>query len=377
MFKKSSISIFLVSCLSISLFAIDVDKALEFLRMQFVKEAALLRASTIGNDARTCYIASDNLLAVGVFRIFDDPLFYKIRETLDKFGGGVDGRHEMLFGINTGKLFFYTRYNEVVDLVFGHFGNRVAPGRIIYELPNKTEPVTSWNKYADLIVYKALDDYYNGNLKNASRYFERLMSLWDGHGFRDAPYLSNGLYETFKLSLAVYLYRFLSLQYLQLRKYEPMITRIKEIISSMQDLNGGIVTNYKYDDLSDKYIPMGDVNVETTCMTLLAFSKKLFKRKEISKILEIENGSIKMNLTDPNSIAIVFESPKLGGIRIYNGTNFREIKRFSKDIDSIICWLGPSELEKNVELSFSPLNDNEAIDKENLKVYVISLERLR
>jgi len=365
---------FLILCLLVSQsFAININKAVNFLKMQFVKEASLLRASTIGEDARACYISSDNLLAAAVFRILDEPLFYEIRKVLDKYGGGANELHEILFGVNIGK-FFYTRRNEVIDVIFGDFGNRIGPGKVIHELPFKAKQITLWSEYADLIVYKALNDYYEGNLENSFECFEKLVNLWDGHGFRDASYISNGLYETYKLSLAMYLYELLNSQRLEkVKKHESIITKMRKIIDSMQDLNGGIVTNYKYDSSSNKYIPMGDVNVETTCMTLLAYAKRFPRREEISEI-KIENGSIEMTLTDPNCIAIVFESPKLEKVDICSNASCREIKRFSKDVDSVICWMGLSDATKNIKIDFESSDSDKDISRRDLKVYVILLE---
>ncbi|MCD6545078.1 MAG: hypothetical protein J7K69_00285 [Thermotogae bacterium] len=369
---KVKITLLLLLCLlNFSAFALRVDKALAFLRTQFVEEASLLRASTVGEDSRTCYIASDNFLAAMIFRIFDDPLFYKIRETLDSFGGGVDGLHEALLGINVNAL-FYERYNKFVDSVFGHFGGRMYPGKIVYELPKRSKPFTSWRSFADLVVYESLKNFYDSNLREATVRFERLMELWDGNGFEDSSYISSKLYETYKLALAVYLYELLNSYSEKIESYKFEIAKMRKIIDSLQDSNGGIVTNYKYDASSKKYVPMGDVNTETTCMILLAYLGKIVVKKEI----EINDLS---KITSGNSecIAIAFESPELKEIGVLTNMGFRKVKKFSNDVDSIVCWMGFHEFVKNIKMGFESSQDGEKLSEKDLKVYIISLEQSR
>lgn len=367
---RIAIILFLLLCLLFSLFfALNIDKALDFLRAQFVEETSLLRASTVGEDSKTCYIASDNLLAAMIFRIYEDPLFYKIQKALDKYGGGADDLHEVLLGIITSDL-FYERYNEFVDSIFGRFGNRVTPGKIVYELPNKSKPLTSWDAFADLIVYKSLKYFYSNNLDKAVENFEKLMKLWDGNGFRDSSYILNNLYETYKLALAVYLYELLSSKLKNFKNYEPAIFKMRKIIDSLQDLNGGMATNYKYDASSKKYIPMGDVNTETTCITLLAYSKSIIVKREIEKIDDLSKVTSKSS----KCITIAFKAPKLEDINIITNRGSRRIKKFSNKVNSIICWLGPHESVKSIKINLELSKGKEDLSEKDLKVYIISLE---
>ncbi|WP_297064667.1 hypothetical protein [Thermococcus sp.] len=73
-----------------------------------------------------------------------------------------------------------------------------------------------------------------------------------------------GVYQTYKCALFVYLYRALD----KPDKGRNVYPRCLEIISSLQAENGGIITGYRVEN--GKIVPSGDTNTETTSMVVLA-----------------------------------------------------------------------------------------------------------
>ena len=107
-------------------------------------------------------------------------------------------------------------------------------------------------------------------------------------------------------------------------------------------------------------------------MILLAYLGKIVVKKEI----EINDLS---KITSGNSecIAIAFESLELKEIGVLTNMGFRKVKKFSNDVDSIVCWMGFHEFVKNIKMGFESSQDGEKLSEKDLKVYIISLEQSR
>jgi len=244
---------------------VDKDLVKSFLESQYVDEAGLLRAATHAHpDASRIYIASDNLLASRALATLKSPLAFRVLITLNEsYGGGFDKLHEILLAVEIPDK-FYCRYNEYLgSILTSKFGML----EIYYEKPNYNCTINNWEEYADLIVYKALYALLHGSKSHAEQLFEKLMGMWDGYGFRDAAF--NGKYSTYKLALAIFLYKALkAANSNKIMKYYGIIDRCYEIIGEMQREDGGIVTDYEA--LNGKVTPVGDANTETTSMVILA-----------------------------------------------------------------------------------------------------------
>ncbi|MEM4624099.1 MAG: hypothetical protein QXR24_01655 [Thermosphaera sp.] len=234
---------------------------LHFLRSQYVEEVGLLRASTVSYpDNITIYIANDNLLASRALAVLGDrELSSKILSKLNnEYSGGFNGKVEILFGVDIPGLFYTTR-DEYIGEVNGY--------RIIYEKPGD-QVIDDWYEYADLLVYRALDRLLWGSRPHAELLFLNLTKMWDGYGFKDKAY--TGVYNTYKCALFIYLYRALDSAGSDVVKdYSRIRDKCLEIIALSQDeATGGIRTDYRVID--GRIIPEGDVNVETTSITVLA-----------------------------------------------------------------------------------------------------------
>jgi hypothetical protein len=106
-------------------------------------------------------------------------------------------------------------------------------------------------------MYKALHHLQHGDRENATRELERLESLWNGRGFVDAYYEQSGWYETYKLALALYVYRALGLH-----------DNVDKYTAKLKSIN-------PYTTLYRDNIGEGDLNLETASVTLLALYSTL------------------------------------------------------------------------------------------------------
>ena len=247
--------------------SLDKEKLRIFLESQYVPEARLLRAATDPNieDSRTIYIASDNLLASKALEVLKSPYAHIIAEELKNYNGGKNNQHDVLVGIDIPDNFY-----EPSVVIMGTICSRKFNTTFIIKFENhsRLNPIVyDWDLYADLVVYRALDSLLNGSKSYAEKLFEKLMTMWNGYGFKDRAF--NGKYATYKLALAIYLYRALKAANSKIiTKYRDTIDKCYEIIYLMQRDDGGIITNYKVKN--NRIIPIGDANTETTSIVVLA-----------------------------------------------------------------------------------------------------------
>ena len=242
-----------------------MDGLRSFLEAQYVPEAGLLRAAvTAYPDNITIWVASDNLLASRALLVLGSPLAGGVLEALRSHGGGFDGVHEVLIGHRIPGV-FYEAGEAVLGEVYSHSLGAVL---VVKRELHCCRVMEDWSRYADLVVYRALDWLLAGDIAEAERLYELLMGMWDGRGFRDAAF--DGVYESYKLALAVYLYRALAAAGSPLAgEYRGVVEECCRLLGLLQRSDGGITTHYRVDD-NDAIVAMGDANVETTSITVLA-----------------------------------------------------------------------------------------------------------
>ncbi len=253
---------------------VDKDLARKFLEAQYVPEAGLLRAATLEKveDSHKIYVAADNLLAARALDVLGSPLASNVLTTLNnKYSGGFDKQHEILIGEDIPDVFYQRDYEHLGNVSSSKFGVL----EIYYEKTGET-PIDDWDRYADLVVYKALKALLYGSRPYAEQLFSILISMWDGYGFKDGAY--NGLYETYKVALAIYLYKALEEADSGLvGKYRGLYEKWNIILALMQRSDGGIVTHYRVSERGE-IIPVGDANTETTSITILALYSEYPKK---------------------------------------------------------------------------------------------------
>jgi len=243
---------------------IDAEKLKSYFKYQFIPELKLLRASMyVRPDSKRVYIASDNLLACYALKLLGDPLASILEKELEKYGKGYDEEHEIVVGIKIPDV-FYARYNEYIDSIFSEKFGLIE---VVYEKPDKSRVINDWEKYADLVVYKALNELTDGNLQEAEACFKHLLEIWDGWGFKDESYSS--YYQTYKTGLFVILSNRLKKYGSEVvEKYAYDVEKARQILMSLQTDEGGFTVGYEIKD--DGVVPADDVNTETTSIVTIA-----------------------------------------------------------------------------------------------------------
>jgi len=229
-----------------------------FLESQYVPEVGLLRASvTTYPDNVTIWLANDNLLAVKALKLSGSPLWRNVSVALSLYNVSSNDRIDPLLGRPLSGFFcpMIVEVGEVRSVKFN------TTFELKLEKGNASCPMQDWEEYADLLVYGALGELLRGNREGAEKLYLELMTLWDGDGFRDKAF--NGVYQSYKCALFVYLNRALNE-----KTGRDIRIRCLKILSALQAPNGGITTGYMVKN--GKTVPVGDQNTETTSMVIIA-----------------------------------------------------------------------------------------------------------
>lgn len=234
-----------------------------FLENQYVPIVGLLRAATkVYPENVTVYIANDNVLAARALAALGSPLATKVSTVLNnKYNGGWNGKIDILLGKDIPDEFYKSE-----DIIIGEINGYI----LVYEKMDTSVVINDWYNYADLIVYKALDNLLWGSRPQAEQLFINLTKLWDGYGFNDTVTKNTSVYAVYKCALFIYLYRALEAAGSTIiYDYKDIYEKCLEIIAQAQDpTKGGIHTDYRVVD--GKIVIQGDMNTETTSMVVLA-----------------------------------------------------------------------------------------------------------
>lgn len=243
---------------------ISKEAIIAFFKDQFIPELNLLRASMyVRPDSKRVYIASDNLLAAYALKLLNSPLAETIEKELAKYNNGYDEKHEVVIGIKIPDV-FYGRHNEYIT---SEFTEKFGLVDVLYERSDKSVIINKWRHYADLVVYKALNNLLDGKISEAERLFEALMKMWDGYGFKDKAF--KAYYETYKTALMVILAKRLEKAGSKIvDDYRYEIEKAKLILTKTQAFEGGFTVGYEAK--SGKIIPADDANTETTSIVTIA-----------------------------------------------------------------------------------------------------------
>ena len=206
------------------------------------------------------WITSDNLLAYFALQNYNSDISNSIKTTImayastyglprDSNGLPIDYKHEAVIGDDLTQQFGVNNDYSLVN----------DSGYTIKAEVDNGSVMSDWQNYADLVAYKGLSDYNQGDIQDATTEYNLMMQMWNGHGFNDTAYNeTTGLYDTYKLALALLLAKDCQI---------PQNEEMYNIISSMQDSNGGIHTQYTFEN---NLTIVGSVNTETTALVAIA-----------------------------------------------------------------------------------------------------------
>jgi hypothetical protein len=212
------------------------------------------------NESRTYWLTHDNVLASLVLQQWNRTVADNITLTVQRLaqeyslwtspiGIPLDNKIDVLLGYDV-KLPFNATQN-------------IALNSSYHGVVLNTEVVTDdlmldFADYADLACYASLAKWRENDIENATGYFKKTMSQWDGKGFKDKAYSNSRGYDTYKLALFYLVSKTLGIPF---SFKEDLI----ETILSMQSSNGGFVTNYSS---KGKPNPTSKTNTETTSIVL-------------------------------------------------------------------------------------------------------------
>ncbi len=202
-------------------------------------------------EANVCY-TNTNYVAYHALQLCGSKLVTPISNFLEKYGYKSGGRFEVFW---LEPIPYPPRPVKTFVLDRVKVNDKVVV--IKADVPSG-EPLPDWYMYADLLMLAALEMLRRGNRTRAISYRGHVLSMWDGRGFADKVYVKTRLYEMYKLSLYYFLAR-------ALRTKDEICKLIPGIVEKMTTVNGGIVTHY-----TNSFKPVGDPNVETTSITILA-----------------------------------------------------------------------------------------------------------
>jgi hypothetical protein len=198
--------------------------------------------------AKVYWLYHDNYLAAKALAGTDPALANKITAAIRRYGVAESGKIEILFGEAKKPLPF--RHYQLLDV------RRAGDKLIRAEVAGK-EAFKGWEEYADLRFLAAIASAET-DPRQARRHFEQGVRLWDGVGFKDRVAKQAGKYAAYKVALAL-----LAAAKLKLRPAEQ--GALLERLLKQKGEDGGWVTDY-----DEKGKPLGQANVETTALAVLA-----------------------------------------------------------------------------------------------------------
>lgn len=220
--------------------AADLQKGREFLNRMIDPELDLL-PEYIGSNIYWLY--HDNYLAAKVLRQSYPETSNRIEAAIQREGVSQSGKIELLFGELTQPLPF--RQHELIDV--RTVGTKTIRTEVLKETLSE-----GWQSYADLRLMAAIAE---PDKVIARTHWQAAIRMWDGKGFADDATKVLQRYSTYKLGIALIASNRLGVT-------PPR--GLKQRLRSLQTQVGGWVTDYGVDGQ-----PVGLVNVETTCLSIL------------------------------------------------------------------------------------------------------------
>ena len=202
--------------------------------------------------SKTFWLFHDNYLASKLLAASHPKITSEIQQSLARHGATNSGKIEILFEEASRPLPFRTYVLTNVAIVSG----RTIRTEIVTE-----QVLKGWEEYADLLLLASIAQATNASAE-ARRHFDRAAALWDGRGFADRVIAKQNpeqkRYATYKLALYL-------IAADRLHHPAPHAAEVRRQLLALQHASGGWITDYTPDGR-----PVGQANVETTCLALLA-----------------------------------------------------------------------------------------------------------
>jgi hypothetical protein len=196
------------------------------------------------------WLTNDNALAAFTFSQLGQPdMKATLQSSLRRDRFDSNGLIEVLWGL---PVSFPPHVARPVLL------SKVGSDEIWQEFHDDGPLLEDWAEYANLGFLGALNEHQQGHPGDSLSIFSNTLNQFDGVGFHDKAF--NGLYETYKVALALYVG-------ITIDAPIPDRDTYLRTLQAMQTMEGGFRTHYRNLDQ-----PEGDQNTETTSIALLAAS---------------------------------------------------------------------------------------------------------
>jgi len=251
----------------------NICSFLASLYVELTPSYGCIRESPVAESSR-CY-TSTNLLAEYVLRsLCNNTLIAdRVKAFLEEYKTDFYDYYQLLLGRD------FTLPLTVVESVYVTTVNGIE----IYHVKRVESVFYDYDEYANLLAYSALYHLVHGNMGSAVVDLVEINSLFDGAGFRDKAF--SGAYETYKVALAVIVFKAVSHTNL-IEKYISVLLRIKPL-----------ATLYVRDEATGELRGVGDLNVETACLVAIALYSDLPYRVKPQTGLSEANLSTSSNYT--------------------------------------------------------------------------------
>jgi hypothetical protein len=208
------------------------------------------------------WVSNDNVLASYALQKWNREIADNITETIKRIaieyglltsqtGIPLNCRAEILLGYEVDVFFNAT---ELATLNESYYGS------ILKTEKANNSIITDFENYADLLCYASLVEWRKQNYSGADYYYGKVKAMWDGNGFRDAPFYNTSYYATYKLGLFYFVNK-------MTRKGSFVFEKqLIERVWQCQDSNGGFKTDY----YGNGSFPVCQTNTETTAIILLS-----------------------------------------------------------------------------------------------------------
>jgi hypothetical protein len=224
----------------------SIQRGIDFLAARFNSNLGLLNESPVVAPNKY-WLTNDNALAAfALSKLGRSELAATLKSSLQHYGYETNGLIEVIWGT---QVFFPPHAAEQVMI-------SIQNGEEIWQEFRMGGKFEDWHEYADLGFLGALNEFRAGRISESHAIFSKALEKFKDQGFQDQAF--KGLYETYKLALALYVGD-------TIQAPIPIKKMLQQILLAMQAENGGFYTHYR-----DIQHPEGDTNTETTAYALLA-----------------------------------------------------------------------------------------------------------
>jgi len=227
----------------------SIQRGLKFLNARYNPDIGLLNEAPKAAPDKY-WLTNDNALAAYTFSQLDKlDMSAIVHASLQRYGYETNGLIEVVWGLPV---------SYPPDVARPVMVSKVGSAEIWQEFHDDGPRYEDWAQYANLGFLGALNAYHQGQIAESHAIFSNTLAQFDGTGLRDQVYEDQGLYETYKLALALYTGAII-------RAPVANGDQLLAILQAMQAENGGFTTHYR-----DMHTPDGDENTETTSFAILA-----------------------------------------------------------------------------------------------------------